>query len=362
MSILIYLSIAFILLQLMNVLLNFLFPQRITNKGGGGNEKVSILIPARNEEANIAHLLGDLMAIGGERWEILVCDDQSIDRTAEVVRTYAARDSRISLLRSEGLPAGWLGKNHACFQLAQAAQGRYLLFLDADVRVQQGVIEDAVGYMKEHRLGLLSLFPFQVQCTLGEKMTVPLMNYILLTLLPLIFVRVSPFTSHAAANGQFMLFDASIYRLNQPHRLMKQAVVEDIAIARYYKSQKIRVACLAGERRVQCRMYHSYREALEGFSKNIFQFFGGVRLAAFLFWFGATFGLIPLLFSSVQGWLSYLAAIVLVQILYAKVSHQNIGATLLLFPTHLFFMLHVMVRAIIVKKNRKYQWKGREIY
>ena len=279
-----YLSFLFVCIQLINVLLNLVFRQKIQHAERDKAERISILIPARNEEGNIAKLLTDLVKIDDEFIEILVYDDQSTDNTANVIKDFSKRDARIKFIKSEGIKDGWLGKNFACYQLAKKAAGSHYLFLDADVRIDGTIVTDAVAYLKKYDLGLLSIFPIQLQKTLGEKLTVPIMNYILLTLLPLIFVRISPFKSHAAANGQFMLFDAETYNKFQPHRMFKSSAVEDLSIARFLKKQKVEIACATGDTRVKCRMYQSYKEALYGFSKNIFMFFGNVPLLAFLFW------------------------------------------------------------------------------
>ncbi len=355
------LSFGFLLLQLFHVLLNLLFRQKIPHTRKGNTESVSILIPARNEGKHIGNLLRVLSKMQIEKAEIWVFDDQSDDDTAQVVTTFAQHNSSIRLLQGSSLPEGWLGKNHACYQLAQEAKGDYLLFLDADVLLYGNIIADTVSYVKNNRLGLLSLFPKQQLLTWSERCTVPIMHYILLTLLPLVYVRYSPFTPHAAANGQFMLFEAEQYRKLQPHRIFCQSAVEDVAIARYYKRQKARVACIAGPRRVQCRMYGSYREALNGFSKNIFAFFGNVPALAFLFWIFAALGWIPVAVTHLLFLPVWVLLTLLVQLGYARVSRQPAGITLLLFPAHLFFMLHLMCSALFNKKRAKLLWKGRNV-
>jgi glycosyltransferase involved in cell wall biosynthesis len=294
--------------------------------------------------------------------EILVCNDHSTDNTEEIISRYQTTDQRIRLIESEVLPKGWLGKNHACYQLAKQASGKYLLFIDADVVISGNIIADAVSYAKKHKLGLLSVFPKQVLLTTGEKKAVPLMNYILLTLLPLIFVRMSPFKSHTAANGQFMLFESKTYFELEPHKQFKNSAVEDIAISKFYKKQKIKIACLIGEERIQCRMYDSYKDALNGFSKNIFMFFGNSPIVAFLFWVFVTLGIVPIIFYNINLILIYLLGVLLIQFLYAIICRQSIIITIVYFPANMFFMLRVMINALIIKKQKNYLWKGRNIY
>ncbi|MGC9472212.1 MAG: glycosyltransferase [Bacteroidales bacterium] len=349
-------------MQFINAFINFVFRQKLTSSEEEKEEKISVLIPARNEEENIANLLSDLQKFRCRYLEILVFDDQSTDNTVNVVRDFSGQDKRIRLIQSQDLPRGWLGKNHACFQLAQKATGKYYLFIDADVRIEGGMIADAVAFMKKHRLGLLSIFPTQIQKTPGEKLSVPIMHYILLTLLPLIFVRISPFKSHAAANGQFMLFNATVYEIRQPHRLFKSSAVEDISIARFLKEQKIKIACLTGEKRIQCRMYRSFSESLHGFSKNVLMFFGNRPVLAFLFWVFAALGFVPVLVALREYFIYYILGIISVQFLYSFTCRQNALRNTLLFPFHLIFLLQIMVNAILVKTQRKYSWKERNIY
>lgn len=362
MDYIVFLAFAFVGMQLVNVLINFVFRQKMPNRCTASYSTLSVLIPARNEEANIGKLLQCLLVEQNQKLEIIVCNDHSTDRTQQIIDGFAQLDSRIRSFHSEPLPQGWLGKNHACYQLAQHAKGDFLLFLDSDVVLDASVLTDSVSYLKKYKLGLLSVFPKQILITAGEKLSVPLMNYILLTLLPLVFVRVSPFVSHAAANGQFMLFDASIYKLQQPHEYFKASAVEDIAIARHYKEEKIRMACITGESRIKCRMYKSYNESLLGFSKNIFLFFGNSILVAYLFWFLASFGIVAIAFFETQFMLTYIALIFLIQLFYASVAKQNVLATVLSFPAHLVFMFRVMGKAIAFKNKKNYLWKGRNIY
>ncbi|HEY9123701.1 MAG TPA: glycosyltransferase family A protein, partial [Bacteroidales bacterium] len=137
---LLYISSAFIALQLFNVLLNFLFRQKIENTDRQNSCMLSVLIPARNEEANIGQLLEKLHNMKNEHVEIIVCDDHSEDKTIQIAREYCKKDPRIQLMLSDTLPTGWLGKNHACFQLAQKARGNYFLFVDADVRLHGNIL------------------------------------------------------------------------------------------------------------------------------------------------------------------------------------------------------------------------------
>ena len=354
--------ILFAVIQFFTAWINFVFPQHPLRGKTGDNDLVSVLIPARNEEKNIGRLLASINQLSYSNIEILVFDDQSEDNTASIVEQKAKSDSRVRLIRSEGLPEGWLGKNNACHQLAKEACGQWLLFLDADVIPENSIIEDALGRMKRHKLGLLSMFPIQEMNTNGEWITVPVMNYILLSLLPLLFVRISPFTSHSAANGQFMFFDANIYRELLPHKKFKNSPVEDINISRYYKKNGVKVACIAASRNISCRMYHGFKDAVNGFTKNILMFFGNSAIVAVLFWLITTLGFIPVALYDIQALWLYLAVIILTRVFISSTSRQNMFKNLVFMITQHFVMGFIIFRAIGIRyKKGNYQWKGRDI-
>lgn len=362
MIILAYIIIAFTVLQLIVALMNLLPGTTLPRSGALSGDLVSVLIPARNEEKNIGNIIQDIINQDYKDFEIIVFDDQSEDATGDIVRKMSAADNRIRLITSEGLPDGWLGKNHACHSLSKYATGNYLLFLDADVRIKNNTIGKAVTLAKKHALSLISIFPKQIIETTGEKMTVPNMNYILLSLLPLILVRKSKFTSLSAANGQFMFFNARAYNRLQPHELMRNNKVEDISIAGYLKKNDHKIACLAGDGNINCRMYTGFTEALEGFSKNVIAFFGNSFLLAQLFWLVTSFGFLPVLFFlPLKIFVAYLAMYLLTRIFISVASRQNIINNLL-YIVHLQFSMGIFIfKAFINKYFRKFQWKGRSI-
>lgn len=365
--------LAFALLQLLVALVNLLFRERLPERNTNGEDNItttaskkdptlSLLIPARDEEANIGNLLVDLTTITDRILEIIVCDDQSTDRTAAIVEAFAARDPRIRLIRSGVLTDGWSGKNHACHRLAQEATGDYLLFLDADVRVREGVIDRSLQYMLRHRCDLMSIFPTQEMHTLGEKITVPNMQLILLTLLPLPLVRLSKFPSLSAANGQFMLFRRETYKELEPHRQFRKSRAEDIEIARHLKRLRRRVSCLTGERDVRCRMYHSLPEAVEGFSKNVTYFFGNSSSAAILYWLVTTLGFVAFLLTGRWDWLwLWLAATLLTRIAASLTAGMKVGDNLLLFLPQQLMLGVFIFRSLINKRKKTFRWKGRNI-
>jgi len=352
----------FSILQLVVALTNLVFLPKLRSRNPVKRPLVSVLIPARDEENNIGNLLEDLTHQDYDNIELIVFNDLSADRTEEIVKVYAAKDNRIRLINGDNLPEGWLGKNWACHSLALASKGEYLLFLDADVRVKNGIIVKAVSYAQHFAVGLVSIFPRQIMKTTGEKITVPLMNYILLSLLPLILVRKSPFPSIAAANGQFMFFNSMIYKSFHPHKKLKDNKVEDIEIARYFKKNNCRTACLIGDSTIQCRMYNGFSDAAAGFSKNVSAFFGNSLTLASLFWIVTTFGFLPVLSElSTSAFLAYLTVIILTRIIISIESEQNVAENLLLLIPQQLSLGLIIYNAFIYRNVRTYRWKGREI-
>lgn len=325
--------------------------------------RVSVLIPARNEEDTIGHLLEDLQAADYDALEIIVYDDQSTDRTAAVVHRFASARHPVRLIRaSSSPPPGWLGKNRACHSLSLEATGEYFLFLDADVRISPEAIRKALAYMRRYRLALLSLFPTQQMFSWGERLSVPLMNWILLSLLPLPLVRLSEQPGLAAANGQFLGFDAPGYKRLRPHEAVRNKPVEDMAIIKMYKQEKQRVATLLGGRDVFCRMYTTLSGAIAGFSRNIFQFFGGSGTLTALFVGLTTAAPFYLLFVYGEIWgLAYVGIILLNHLFVSLASCQPVGWNLGLLIPRQAVLWAILFAAFWKRQRRRLQWKGRNI-
>ena len=357
-----YIIIAFTSIQLLMAFTNFILNQKL-GKATKSNKLISVLIPARNEEHNIRNLLHDLMEQEYSNIEVIVFDDQSNDNTGAVVKAIANNHDRIQLISSEGLPDGWLGKNYACHSLSQKAKGDYLLFLDADVRIKNNVIGQTLSFAEKRKLSLVSVFPKQIMRNNGEYATVPIMNYILLTLLPLILVRKLGLSSLAAANGQYMFFETEKYKKTLPHELMKSEKVEDIKIARHYKKNKLKIACLANESDIKCRMYGSYKESLNGFAKNVTTFFGNSILLTILFWVITTLGFIPiLLIYNTSGLTLYLTIIIITRILVSITSHQSISKNITYLIIQQLSLGLMIAKSIHNHFRKQYIWKGRNVH
>ncbi len=349
-------------LRLLVALSNLLMRQWLQPAVPRKKQLTSVLIPARNEEKNIALLLEDIIRQDHDQWEAIVYDDLSEDKTAEIAGSYTDNDKRIRLVKGQELPEGWLGKNHACHQLARHARGDLLLFVDADVRMKTTLISNAIAHFEKQQLHMLSVFPQQIMQTWGERLIVPLMNWILVSLLPLILTRVSRFPSLSAANGQFLMICAETYRNHMFHQKFKNSVAEDIAIARYMKRSGLQTHTILSGGQVRCRMYASFAEAVNGFSKNVMAFFGSSPLTAITFTAITSFGVVPvyLAMGPLRAVL-LLCTTLLIRTIVSAASKQHIAHNLLAAPVQQLSLIILVFRSIhniIYKKNK---WKGRII-
>lgn len=362
MEILAILLLVFLALRMFISLVNLLSGLHLPDKKPIDFPKVSLLIPARNEEAAIGRLLSGIQKLDYPDFEVIVCNDHSSDNTEEILNWFAGDDERIHWFLGEKLPQDWLGKNFACHQLAQKANGKYLIFLDADVELSSDSISKAVSFFQEKRLSLLSVFPQQRMRSLAEWLTVPVMNWILQSLLPMILVQKTKFPSISAANGQFMMFEAENYRDFQWHSKVSNQNVEDIQLARMIKASGLKMAVLLGNNDIYCRMYQQFDEAVLGFSRNVHEYFGGKRTIMLGFWLIVFAG--PLIVWAVWGLEAFylFASLVIANRLFVAIAgRQNIFGSILLHPFQMISFTAIVFYNISRRMKKETTWKGRKI-
>jgi chlorobactene glucosyltransferase len=354
--------LAFLAFRTIISLVNLLSRLHLPDRKPALFPKVSVLIPARNEEAVLGRLLDSLEKQNYPDFEVIICDDHSSDNTEEILNWTAGEDERFHWFLGEKLPTDWLGKNFACHQLAQKASGKYLIFLDADVELSPDAITKAVAFFHEKDLSLLSIFPQQKMESFAEQITVPVMNWILQSLLPMILVQKTNFPSLSAANGQLMMFDAENYRAHQWHSRVRNQNVEDIRLARMMKAEGFKIAVLLGKNDIFCRMYRSFNEAIIGFSRNIHEYFGGRRAVMLVFWFIICFG--PFIVFFAMGWMLFSLFVLLVlanRLFISAACRQNIFLSVLLHPLQMISFTAVVFYNIFRRIKKETEWKGRKI-
>ncbi len=315
---------AFLLLVTLNIVLNWRIFIAPCPRRFGSSEAVplvSVLVPARNEALRITPCLQSLMAQDYPDYEVLVLDDHSEDATAEVVLSLGFTREKTGgrrLLEGRSLPEGWTGKSWACHQLAAAGRGKYLLFTDADTIHEPAALGAFVGHALETDAALLSAWPRQITGTWSERAVIPLVYVLLLGALPHYLLRRlqrrpeyargasrRTLETLGAANGQYILFRRDAYESVGGHAAVRDHLVEDVALGRLVAARTgegMRLINCDGSGLVHCRMYTSFPEVWEGFTKNLRAAFAE---SSFSFWlFGAlqTAGLLlPFVFACLPG-------------------------------------------------------------
>ena len=236
--------------------------------------RISVIIPARNEEENIAPCVESLRKSAGCEIEIIVVDDESRDRTAEIVRAIQEKDSRVRLVRVDGLEPGWVGKSHALYRGIREARGEWLLFTDADTRHRPLALADCLTLAGEKKADLVSLSPGQVCGSFWERLLQPAVFSFIESRYPFHQVN-GDGASCAAANGQYILIRRSVLEDVGGIEAIRSEIVEDLALARLVKEKGFRIHFAPGEGRVDARMYRSFRALWQGWSKNLFALSGG---------------------------------------------------------------------------------------
>lgn len=206
--------------------------------------------------------------------EIIVVDDHSTDRTAEIVRSLLPRIANLRLLEAPEVPAGWLGKNHALCEGAKHASGPWLLFTDADAELLEGAMAQALRIVDDKSAALVSFSPEQVTQSWYEK-----------ALIPFVYCRLAKYFSYdavndqksaaAAANGQFLMIRADVYAAIGGHHAVAGDVLEDVALAKRVKAAGYPIWFGSGAGVVRVRMYRSFSAMWEGWKKNLYLLVGG---------------------------------------------------------------------------------------
>lgn len=356
------LVLIFLALRTFISLVNLMSRIHLPDKKPVSFPKVSVLIPARNEEAVLGLLLESLEKQDYPDFEVVVCDDHSSDNTEEILNWIVGEDERFHWFLGEKLQEGWLGKNFACHQLAQKAKGKYLVFLNANVELSPDAITKAVALFQEKELSLLSVFPQQKMESFAGRVILPVGNWLLQSLLPMILIPKSRFPSLSAANGQFMMFDAENYRNHQWHSQVSDQHAGAIRLTRMIKSEGLKIAVILGDNDIFCRMHRKLDEVLMGFSRNIHEYFGGQQVVMLGFWFIVCFGPFIVFFAS--GWKFFGLFVLLVfanRLFVAGACRQNVVLSVLLHPLQMISFTVVVFYAIFRRIKKESTWKVRKI-
>lgn len=242
--------------------------------------KVSICIPARNEEAVIERSVRSALVQSHSNLEVIALDDESTDGTPEILnRLQNNHPEKLYVIQGNQKPDNWIGKSWACHQLSKKAAGDVFIFLDADAWLEPDATNRILHSMEQHNVNFITVWPMQTLGTFWEKVVIPLIYYGLLTLLPARYVHRNPkwlprlmaekfSSSFAAACGQCLAFTKEAYTAIGGHASVKNKIVEDVALAKEIKKHGFHMRMHHGHDAVHCRMYRSESEMQAGFRKN----------------------------------------------------------------------------------------------
>jgi glycosyltransferase involved in cell wall biosynthesis len=234
---------------------------------------VSVLVPARNEEANLAACLDSALRQDVTVLEALVYDDHSTDATPRILADYSVRDARVRAVASSPLPPGWCGKNFACARLAEEARGTWLLFLDADARLADGAVARMVEEAGKRQVTLLSAWPSLSMVSFWERALMPMLNFVVFSIFPAPLSLMRNDVSLALAHGACILIERADYQAVGGHASAPDEIFEDQSLARLWRARGKRGLCLDGQGVVGARMYSSLAGVWRGFQKNFFPAF-----------------------------------------------------------------------------------------
>jgi hypothetical protein len=324
---------------------------------------VSVIVPARNEETCLGACLESLVAQAGVSFEIIVVNDSSTDRTREIAQSFP----QVRVVDAGPRPSGWTGKNNAMATGARVARGEWLLFTDADTVHRLGSTASAVAEAKQHGAALLSYSPEQEVHGLWEMAVMPVIfSELAATYQPALVS--DPRSPAAAANGQYILIARGAYDAIGGHGAVSNSLLEDVALAKVVKASGRHIFFRFGGDAVRTRMYRSFAQLREGWTKNLALLFPSpvrlalLRMTEFLLIAG---GVAAAVTATLRGHLKpAVAAGVLAVTIYgfflnrarrAHFSWQAIG----LSPAGLPLFAYLLLRSRLSYKQGSVRWKGR---
>jgi chlorobactene glucosyltransferase len=235
--------------------------------------RFSVLVPARNEEDNIGDCVMGLLAQDYPDFQLIVLDDNSTDRTREILEQFAVKDQRLKLIKGKPLPADWLGKHWACHQLAEEADGELLLFVDADTVHGPDMLRCTAAAMSGEQAALISALPRQHVVTWSEMLSIPAFYMGMLCGVPMGLTRLQSNPLLFACLGQFLVFRRAAYNASGGYAAVRQNIVDDLAIGRRIHAMGLRYRLLDGNGQVSCRMYRNFDQVWKGLTKSTFATF-----------------------------------------------------------------------------------------
>jgi cellulose synthase/poly-beta-1,6-N-acetylglucosamine synthase-like glycosyltransferase len=339
-------------------------PARSSKREGAD---VSLLIPMRNEARNVEPLFASISASMAQEshrntWEVIVLDDQSKDATRALLDDQIRQVPELRIISGEDLPDGWLGKPAASQRLFSSASGRFLVFIDADVRLEPGAISAAIAVMEKNEWDFVSPYPRQIALSFMERVIQPLLQWSWFASVPLRLAARLRTPSMAVANGQFFIVTREALDAIGGFTSVKGEVLEDIELARQLWRAGFSGSVIDGSAIAHCRMYNDGKELIEGYSKSLWRAFGspfGASIALTLMIATSWLPLILGLLGSAWGWLAYFA--VSLSRLIAALRTRSFWQSFLLHPISVAILLFMVLRSFHLKRRGALTWRDRSV-
>ena len=351
---------------------NFLWLKKIpTSKNISDSKLVSILIPARNEADVIESTIKSIINQSYKNYELIILDDNSSDSTKAIIQKHAKLNSKIEMINGLSLPEGWLGKNWACHQLSEKAEGEYILFMDADTILDKFILEDSVIALQKEKIDLLSLVPGRDTKLIADHAMKKIISWFIVCWLPMkLAINLNaPFLS--ATFGQFMLFKKSSFNDIGGFEAIKDNPVDDFQLGRNIKKNLFKWMLFDAAFRITTRTYNTNKDLISGYSKNIFPAVGysiSIFLVIFLilisFVLGSTIPIILYALGILQNQQLILLCVSLLILLFISWEIVTIRFkysifTPFSFPLLISLILLLALRSFIDNVFYSSTWKGR---
>jgi glycosyltransferase involved in cell wall biosynthesis len=314
-------------------------------------ESVDVLIPMRDEEDNVeGSLKSTLNSELLEASSVYALDDNSTDQTGKLISEF-----KVNKLTGTQLPAGWLGKVWACHNLSKAGSGKYLVFLDADVRLHPYAIASAITRMNKFGWDFISPYPRQIAGSFLEKLIQPLLQWSWLASVPLRLAEKFPNRSMTIANGQFFIVKRSAYEEAGGHAAIPGEVLDDLELARLLISKGFKGGVADGSAVASCRMYKTNSQLIDGYTKSLWKAFGGQ--------FGTIVAIILLFFTGISPYLGIgaPATFIFLSRFLAAIKTRSNPAYAFLHPISIVILLYLIVLSSVRKSRGTLIWRGRTV-
>ena len=335
---------------------------------------VSVLIPCRNEEEYIASCLDSFLAQNYSNLEILILDDHSDDDSAIVLADYENKHEKLTILKGKELPEGWTGKNWACHQLYERSQGEILLYCDADTKVDDSLIKNAVSDLEIKRLGFLTIFPQRNSSNLFDRAVWAFTSWVIASWVPLWLAYKTRVRFFAVGFGQFLMLRRSAYESIGGYDNLRNKSLDDFEIARRIQMAGIDWRGYRSFGRLTTESYKSTKETVDGYGKSIFPALGAnglILLVAWLFLANLAWTPVLLLIFESLHWITVtsdqlqIASLTVVAVLsswaFSAVNLKINTIAVLLYPISISTVLYTAIASYITIRRGAMKWKDRII-